>query len=192
VTEPPRPLTVCVAPNSVNTIVVPQVRVVPKPEHLGGAVHLPEGNPSVALALPEEPQGRVSVGVDGRAVTEEDFVVQGQIVYLAVPPLSGTKAMGRISYLVDGALQLLRFELYRVETIAALMESLQIQFDNMTDFLDGVQGIDGDQHDFMYEQARAIQARIVNAMELMPSWSPEEYDDLHARSTELTYTREQA
>lgn len=91
--EPPPPLTVCVASNSVNTILVPQVRVVPKPDHLGGDAHLPEDNPCVPLLLPQGPQGRVSLGVDGRAVTEDNFVVQRQVVYFAVLPLSGPEGV---------------------------------------------------------------------------------------------------
>lgn len=187
--EPPASMTMFVASNSLNTLVVPKVRLIPKPAHAGGLEQLPEANPSIVLELPDPPQGRICVGVDGQDISEDRFAVHESTVFVEVPPLADAKACGRISYLVDGALQLLTFELRRAETIAALVESLQAQFDNMTAFVDGLEDVASDQHGFFYEHARKIQHRIVNAMELMPTWTPQEYDELHARSGDFSYTK---
>ena len=182
-------MTVRVAPNSVNTIVVPRTQLQPKPDRVGGVDRLPENNPAVALELPEVPQGRVSLGVAGRTIPEQESAVRDRTVYFAVPPLVSPKANGRISYVADGAMRLLTFELRRTESVDEVMTSLQTQFDNMTALVDdSIEPLAADEGDFMYEQARAVQARIVNAMESMP-WSPEEFDSFQTLSSTLNYTR---
>ena len=143
---------------------------------------LPEHNPSVVIDLPEAPDSRVSIAIDGDALPPERFALSEQRLYFAVPPLARAVVSGRVCYVADGALRLLAFTLYRTDDVDALMDSLQAQFDNMTDLVE--RSGNAQPHP---EIARALQVRLVNAMEVMP-WTGADYDLFHARAIELEYT----
>jgi hypothetical protein len=182
-------LTAVVAPNGINTLVVPRERIVPLPDFVGGQEHLPEDNPAVTIALPEEPEGRVSIGIDGRPVPPEELALLDRVVYFAVPPLQSAEVHGRVSYVVEGAVKLLTFALRRAETVDELMDSLQAQFDNMTELVESTTAsvADADQRDLFFDRTQAVQTRLVDAMELI-GWTPEDYDQFRARAGELEYT----
>jgi hypothetical protein len=171
-----------VAPNGINTIVVPSPRVFPHPDHVGGKEQLPERNPSVTIDVPDEPESRVSIAIDGQALDPEQFAIVEQRIFFTVPPIAGDTASGRVCYVVDGVLRLLTFTLHRAEDVDALMDSLLTQFDNMSDLVERSGSAQPSA-----EVARGLQARLINAMELLP-WTPEEYDRFHARAGELDYT----
>ena len=182
-------MTASVASNGLNTLVVPTVSLIPQPEIVGAEEQLPSDNPSVTIELPDKPESRVSIGLDGQGLGPSQHALHDRVLFFAVPPLKTEVVHGRISYVVDGALKLLRFQLRRAETVDELMDSLQAQFDNMTDlverFADAI--ADKDRRAFAFERTRLLQTTLINAMEPLP-WSPEDYDTFLARSAELDYT----
>ncbi|MBL4686478.1 MAG: hypothetical protein JKY37_17920, partial [Nannocystaceae bacterium] len=108
--------------------------------------------------------------------------------YLSVPPLEGESVHVRISYRAEGAMKLRTFELQRTETVGDVMDSLQTQFDNMTDLIKLLTAQrHADERSVAFERTRRIQTRLVNAMELL-DWSADEYDALHVRAGEIVYT----